>query len=275
MGKVASKFITLFFLASLIVIGFAKVALADSKDHILGQQKLASIGSLSQEGLPSNVEWSDFSSIPTLLRVKKMQLSGNTLEEKSQNFFQSNNDLFKVNDPRQTLVLESKKKDRHGRTHLKWNQLYGGIEVYGGEVILHFDQDDSFRGFNGYYLSDINVNTSPGLTSEEAVGAAKHGLYNFAGITDEVDVQTDNPQLLIYHTGFSNRQKGEFSLVWRVKLYSKNSLLNYLFFIDAHTREIHKVVNLSSDAKYRTVSEPAYCTSGVLVASTPFFRHSF
>ena len=67
-----------------------------------------------------------------------------------------------------TLRVRLADTDRFGRTHVRLQQLYKGLEVDGRELIVHFGADGGVYEVNGDYLEGISLDTTP-LT--EAPGA--------------------------------------------------------------------------------------------------------
>ena len=68
----------------------------------------------------------------------------------------------------ETLRVRLADTDRFGRTHVRLQQLYKGLEVDGCELIVHFGADGGVYEVNGDYLEGISLDTTP-LT--EAPGA--------------------------------------------------------------------------------------------------------
>jgi len=57
--------------------------------------------------------------------------------------------LLRINDPSSEFQNISKKIDDLGQTHLKMQQVYKGVKVYGSEVVLHLDRTKQVQAFNG------------------------------------------------------------------------------------------------------------------------------
>ena len=57
--------------------------------------------------------------------------------------------MLRINDPSLEFQNISKKVDDLGQTHLKMQQVYKGVKVYGSEVVLHLDKSRQVQAFNG------------------------------------------------------------------------------------------------------------------------------
>ncbi len=66
--------------------------------------------------------------------------------------------------------------DRFGQTHVRFNQTYRGVKVWGAEVIAHTDVDGGALAPTLALRAGINLNTTPSLSSEEALATAVRDL---------------------------------------------------------------------------------------------------
>jgi vibriolysin len=79
--------------------------------------------------------------------------------------------------------LRSITRGKDGRDHVRLDQVYAGIKVWGADVVVHADQA-ALRGVDGIVAKEIDENlvTTPKLDAAKAISIAK-GLYD-AGVTD-------------------------------------------------------------------------------------------
>jgi len=66
--------------------------------------------------------------------------------------------------------------DRFGQTHARFNQTYRGVKVWGAEVIAHTDGDGGALPLTKALRQGIYLNTTPSLSSEEALATAVRDL---------------------------------------------------------------------------------------------------
>ncbi|MBS1785219.1 MAG: M4 family metallopeptidase [Acidobacteria bacterium] len=66
--------------------------------------------------------------------------------------------------------------DRFGQTHVRFTQTYRGVKVWGAEVIAHTDVEGGALAPTTMLRGGINLNTTPSLSSEEALATAVRDL---------------------------------------------------------------------------------------------------
>lgn len=203
--------------------------------------------------------------------------------------------------PAAEFRAKSAETDEQGNLHVRLEQHYQGIPVYGGEVIAHTKQG-AFELLNGrYYPTPKLSTTTPAVSAGEAVQkiAAHYAPGQLkTGWTDEerqlVGGAEAKSELVIYHL---NRDLNAERLAWHVVFYP-NLLRREVFFVDAlsgeiihhfdHTCEIHPTtashldIAHCSDEKISNVQQgtsnvhveagddgahPAVCVDGPVPAS--------
>jgi bacillolysin len=86
--------------------------------------------------------------------------------------------LLKVSVPEDQFAVSRIIRDDAGKTHIRLNQVYKGIPVYGGDVVVHLNKYGLAESFNGRYFSiPGSLNTQPSVGSAAAVEAASLHLY--------------------------------------------------------------------------------------------------
>jgi Zn-dependent metalloprotease len=148
-------------------------------------------------------------------------------------FFDANKDLYNMNDPATELAVKRSDTDNLGMTHVRMNQLYGGVPVFGAEMVVHFSPANKIQTVNGNYIPGIDVNTEADVAAEAAVSKAKGDLGSNAGVPAE-----QPPQLMI----FSPDGKSQV-LAWKITLVSEAPPTQMLYFVDAHSGEIAGKIN--------------------------------
>ncbi|HRF41257.1 MAG TPA: hypothetical protein PK198_20840, partial [Saprospiraceae bacterium] len=111
-------------------------------------------------GAPAFVRWPDHA---------PLALPGNNLMEKAAAFFETYGRVFGIQEPARELAFVVENKDKTGYTHLKFKQLHLDTEVFGGEVLLHFDADGMLHTVNGVFIPGIRQQyAQPLQTSAQA-----------------------------------------------------------------------------------------------------------
>ena len=84
------------------------------------------------------------------------------------NFLEAYRSLFKLVNPEKELVIKSIEKDDIGYKHIRLNQVFSNITIWGSELIVHFDKDNHVYLVNGRYTpTPSELNTQPVLNDQE------------------------------------------------------------------------------------------------------------
>lgn len=75
--------------------------------------------------------------------------------------------LMGCSSPKDELEYLSTNKDEYG-TSFRFEQVYQGIPVYGKNVVVSTDVSGYTSALRSSFVSDININTTPNLSSDEA-----------------------------------------------------------------------------------------------------------
>jgi len=180
-----------------------------------------------------------------------------TPEEAARGFLSTYGSLFGLKDQsRELTVMRSKAVDR-GRAFVRFQQVYSGIPILGGELILQVNSFNNILSANGEVLPDIDVDTSPQVTAAEAqekalqVALREYG-QKYAIERDSLNV-TD-PELWIYNPTLLGLNVNITHLVWRMEVLSKDMIsLRELVLIDAHLGMVVLHFNQVETALYREI----------------------
>ncbi|HEV2904641.1 MAG TPA: hypothetical protein VGW32_06320, partial [Pyrinomonadaceae bacterium] len=95
--------------------------------------------------------------------------------------------------PASPLQLARVFTDGLGQTHVKFDQRYQGISVFGAQIVVHLSST-GVKAANGDYVPEVNVGTTPKITaaraSELALAAVGQSSLNIA-----------SSKLIVYRTG--------------------------------------------------------------------------
>ena len=139
-------------------------------------------------------------------------------------FMIANKGLLKISNPENEFKLESVKKDALGMTHIRYEQVYKGLEVWGKEVYVHFDNHGNISSLTGRFaktpasIQDISGKVS----SSNALAIAENELksrINISGFSNQI-------QNLLHYHGPSARQ-----IIW----YDKLQIPHLAWFVEVRT----------------------------------------
>ena len=141
---------------------------------------------------------------------------------------------LKIKDAHEEFYLNSVNKDNYGEEHIRLNQRYKGVDVFGSGVIVHL-KDKKFIMFNGNYIATPNIDVNPKISSKKAVKISRdyiskqtkskisdnNPLLEFVG-----DKTTFEPKLVIYNKGNKN------NLSWQITVFTEDND-EYRLFVSA------------------------------------------
>lgn len=126
--------------------------------------------------------------------------------------------------------------DEQGNLHIRFNQQYKGVPVYGSEVIVH-SRNDAFDLFNGRYYPTPTLQTiQPQVTQDQAIEAIKahFGLTRVKAAWSAQDLrlvggQPYKAELVVYHLNNDFEQE---KLAWHIVAHP-NLMQRVIYFVDA------------------------------------------
>lgn len=127
-------------------------------------------------------------------------------------------------------------KDKANRAHTHFQQTYKGIPVFGGQAIVHLDTLNEVEAVptTDDLIENVDVNTTPNLSTDDAIGAAK-GRYKERKGCDDCFTDPAKAELWVL------RHDGADHLVYRVQLSRLDGTENTsepVYFINAHSGEL-------------------------------------
>jgi bacillolysin len=147
-------------------------------------------------------------------------------KEQARDFWAEYGAAFGLADPDEDLVLRSATTDRLGMRHLRYDQRYYGLPVFGRQLVLHF-KGSAVTAVNGDVAPSIDVSTSPGISASAAAWTARLGLAKLRPSS------TPRPPTLLIYVDDGGRPH----LAWRVTVPTRRPLGLRRVFVDAHTGE--------------------------------------
>lgn len=176
---------------------------------------------------------------PIPIDLHRVKLSSNILDSLSLEFLYENRILLRIENPREEFKQVSFSEDELGMKHLRYQQMYKGIEVWGWDVYVHLKSDNSIVSFNGRYLPTPSrlANITPTISEEQAIQVTR----------DHLNISQDQWQILEVKLVIYHAQDKVPHLAWLVDI--TNGFSNHWFyFIDAHQGEfLHRVTRVYYD----------------------------
>ncbi|MBA4054691.1 MAG: hypothetical protein C0490_08275, partial [Marivirga sp.] len=167
--------------------------------------------------------------------------------------------VLQIEKPESDFLIQRIKTDNNNKTHVRLNQHYNGVPIYGSEVIVHLNAFGEGEAFNGNYHSiKEDLDTHPDITEQFAIEkvSAHHSkgrLLRSLSPFEKKLVQYDKPKatLCIYQDkGLVNT----YVLAYHV-VYCPTVQERWEYFIDASTGAVlHRFESICSVDGPRTAT---------------------
>jgi Zn-dependent metalloprotease len=185
----------------------------------------------------------------------------NTPNGKALGFFGEYGGLFGIKNANTELSELSTFTDKHGATHISYQQVYNGVPVFAAILQAHTDANQALTAMNGVFVPDINVNTSPAFRANEAAQraiadvVANPPVNEVTGASADVsNLSANAPTLYVYRDGLIQDIPGPNLLVYEVEV-TNGSSVREVVYINAHSGKIVNRISHVHDALFRRLFE--------------------
>jgi Zn-dependent metalloprotease len=184
-------------------------------------------------------------------------------ESRARAFLSQNGDLVGMSALERTLVASSSapsvtvaasalrvakiSTDSIGSTHVKFDQTYKGLKVFGAQVVVHM-KSTGITAINGNFVPGVNVSRTPRLSTAQAAQRAIGSASNLS---------VANQQLSVYRTGLLEGQRGQNVLAYAVEVTDGNTTREQVFIDATKGTELNRI-NLILHGLDRIIYTPAY-----------------
>lgn len=103
--------------------------------------------------------------------------------------------LYGIQNAPKEFSSRSTEGSRSGYQHVRLDQTFKGLPVFGGQVIVHFDGKGTARAVNGHYRSIGDINTTPVLTAAQAAEVA---MADQKAMGKNSGAVLEGPKLVVY-----------------------------------------------------------------------------
>ncbi|MGE0465936.1 MAG: S-layer homology domain-containing protein [Steroidobacteraceae bacterium] len=127
--------------------------------------------------------------------------------------------LLGIEDPARQLKPLDDFKDQYGFSHVRYQQLHGGLPVLGAVLQGHVSPDGRLTAVKGKFVPDIDLPASAQIARDDAVRSAvlRVGQQQPAALKD-VKLTASSAKLVVYRTGLTNGTAGANHLAYEVQV---------------------------------------------------------
>lgn len=192
---------------------------------------------VDENGMPSMIE-----GIPTNIKKGYRSARMSALASSAYNYLEAVKPYLKLANPEVELDILKSETDEIQTTHLRMQQTYKGVNVYGGEMILHKKDNEEVSLLNGHFYPTPQIESVKPSLSDDNVGkvaisdVSKTSIVKPMTATEMVMLKYEKPktELIIYHQ--NEKADGE-RLAYHVTV-RPNFLERWVYVIDANSGEI-------------------------------------
>ncbi len=196
---------------------------------------------LDENGMPSMIE-----GIPSnITNIKKGSVRNarmTAVAASAYNYLEAVKPYLKLANPDAELNISDSQEDEIQMTHLRMKQMYKGVSVYGGEMILHKKDNEEVSLLNGHFYPTPKIeNVKPSLSGDNVGKLAisdvsKTSITKIMTATEMTILKYEKPktELIIYH---QNEKADSERLAYHV-MVRPNFLERWVYVIDANSGEI-------------------------------------
>ena len=197
-----------------------------------------------------------------------------TAREAAADFLRRHGSIFGVRDAAAELRVVSERVDRQGQRHITYQQLHGGVPVFGGVLMSHLDDRNRVRVVNGTFVPGLALGTTPTRGAAEAGEAAL--AFVAAGKPEATGLAARRATLYVFREGLLRGVPGPNRLAWEVEVGNGGDVREFVF-VDAHTGKwvdqitgIHEGLSRRAyDGRYLNGVPPEYPGSPYWVEGDP------
>ncbi len=180
-------------------------------------------------GVPRSLRGRNLGFAHPAFASRRAALAGATPEDKAIAVLDALGGLYALRDAATEFTPKATQRDALGFRHVRLTQRHAGLNVVGGELIVHFDARGEAYEVNGPYVADIDVDARPVLDAAAAEAAARRDL---AGLGKPPAAAMLGPERVIFAYHSAPRLAYELTL-----LYDTDGRMpgRWRYWIDART----------------------------------------
>lgn len=189
----------------------------------------------------------------------KNTIVSETVKDLSFSYLKEISPITKMFDPINQFSISSIETDELGYSHIRMQEVFKGVKVYGGEVVIHLSKNGKGIGFNGSYdIIPANLNLIPKISVSNAI---QNAIIDLSGKTPIQKFSAKQSKQLDYNSPiidtviYKKSLVDNYALTYHITIHP-NILQRFEYFVDAQTGII-----LSSFESSCTIDGPRTSTA--------------
>lgn len=173
------------------------------------------------------------------------QAQETTPEAKALAFFNQYGAMFGITTAGAQLELRNIVTDSLGGNHLIYQQVHQGVEVFGGQLRVHFDAVANLTAVNGVAVPDLQLSTTPAQSAQAATQVAIATVAKQPATRNlSVEWAVLNTHLYIFRTGLVQGVPGNNHLAYAVEVANPQRTIQEVVYVDAHSGQVLDQISL-------------------------------
>lgn len=148
------------------------------------------------------------------------------------------------------LSLSKVYQDNAGQTHVRLDQKYLGMQVFGAQLVVHMNSS-GITGVNGDFVPGVNVAPSPAVAAQRARQIA------IGHVVEGQNLQAAETELAVYRTGLLEGFRGENVLAYAVVVTDGKAIRDQVWVEAAKGRVLNRI-SLNPHGLDRIIYTPEY-----------------
>jgi len=188
--------------------------------------------------------------------------SGMTERQRSDTLLQRFAPEFGLTNPAKELRVEKTSQPSAGRVTTRYQQVYQGVPVIAGELIVNASEQGALYSMNGEVSQGLSLDTSPALSVETAISIAQQGMVKWYGGTTAGYIHTQ-ASLFIFDESLLRPSNRPVELVWQIEMLPAQPMqpIRELVLVNAKTGNVplhfNQIDNAWSNAKAEPIQQKA------------------
>jgi bacillolysin len=194
--------------------------------------------------------------------------AGASPEVAAREFLDVYGQLFGLSDQARELTVMRERSGDRGRSFMRFQQVYQGIPVMGGELMVQMDAGKNVVSANGEVLPDLSLDPTPTIDASRARQTALRLVAKYYQLEPD-NLTASEPELWIYNPALLGGPGLRVStLAWRMEVTPMELLpIRELVLVDAQRGSVVLHFNQIDTAKNRHIydnqNNPAYGLPGL------------